>query len=69
MTAPDDLSEGVVEPIYVEARRVLLDALTALAPQGPAVIVAGAQAVYLRTGAADVAVAPYTRRVGASAAG
>ncbi len=39
---------------------MLLDALSALAPQGPAVIVAGAQAVYLRTGAADIAVAPYT---------
>jgi hypothetical protein len=59
-----DLTEAsgapVVDPIYVEARRVLLDALTALAPQGSAVIVAGAQAVYLRTGDADVAVAPYT---------
>jgi hypothetical protein len=59
-----DLKEAsgapVVDPIYVEARRVLLDALTALAPQGSAVIVAGAQAVYLRTGDADVAVAPYT---------
>jgi hypothetical protein len=48
------------EPIYVEARRVLLDALFALAPHGPAVIVAGAQAVYLHTGDADLAVAPYT---------
>jgi hypothetical protein len=59
-----DLKEAsgapVVDPIYVEARRVLLDALTALAPQGSAVIVAGAQAVYLRAGDADVAVAPYT---------
>ncbi|MFZ2114246.1 MAG: hypothetical protein WAU77_11040 [Solirubrobacteraceae bacterium] len=59
-----DLKEAsgapVFDPIYVEARRVLLDALTALAPQGAAVIVAGAQAVYLRTGEADIAVAPYT---------
>ena len=39
---------------------MLLDALTALAAQGAAVIIAGAQAVYLRTGAADIAVAPYT---------
>lgn len=45
---------------YVAARRVLLDALAALAPHGRAVIVAGAQAIYLRTGAADLAVAPYT---------
>lgn len=45
---------------YVAARRVLLDALTALAPHGDAVILAGAQAIYLHTGAADLAVAPYT---------
>ena len=48
------------DPRYVEARRVLLDALTALQPHARAVIVAGAQAVYLRTGDADIAVAPYT---------
>ena len=46
--------------MYVEARRVLLDALQALQPFGPAVIVAGAQAVYLRTGSADLGIAPYT---------
>jgi hypothetical protein len=34
--------------------------LTALAPFGRAVIVAGAQAIYLLTGDADLAVAPYT---------
>jgi hypothetical protein len=39
---------------------VLLDALTALAPHGTAIVVVGAQAVYLRTGNADIAVAPYT---------
>lgn len=50
----------VPDPRYVAARRVLLDALLALAPHGRAVIVAGAQAIYLRTGAADLAVAPYT---------
>lgn len=49
-----------LDPQYVEARRVLLDALTALAPHGSAFVVAGAQAVYLRTGDADIAVAPYT---------
>jgi hypothetical protein len=49
-----------VAPLYIEARRVLLDALVALEPHGEAVIVAGAQAVYLRTGGADLAVAPYT---------
>lgn len=49
-----------VDPRYVAARRVLLDALQALAPYGSAAIVAGAQAVYLRTGDADLAVAPFT---------
>lgn len=49
-----------VDPRYVEARRVLLEALMALAPHGAAFVVAGAQAVYLRTGDVDIAVAPYT---------
>lgn len=53
-------SEPEVDARYVEARRVLLDALRALAPHGAAFIVAGAQAVYLRTGDTDIAVAPYT---------
>lgn len=51
---------SAVDPRYVVARRVLLDALTTLAPHGPAVIVAGAQAVYLRAGDADLTIAPYT---------
>jgi hypothetical protein len=38
----------------------LLDALVALEPQASAVIVAGAQAVYLRSGHGHLAVAPYT---------
>ncbi len=49
-----------VDARYVAARRVLLDALEALAPHGRAVIVAGAQAVYLRTGEALIGIAPYT---------
>jgi hypothetical protein len=53
-------AEPGYDPLYVEARRVLLDALTALAPHHDAVIVAGAQAIYLHTGSADIAVAPYT---------
>lgn len=49
-------------PEYVAARRILLDALVALAPHGDAFIVAGAQAIYLHTGAAvlDESVAPFT---------
>jgi hypothetical protein len=57
------MSDGVdLDPLYVAARRVLLDALVTLAPHGKAVIVVGAQAVYLRTGLTDVAIAiaPYT---------
>lgn len=46
--------------LYVAARRVLLDALEALSSQLPAIIVVGAQAVYLRTGDAGLTMAPYT---------
>ncbi len=46
---------------YVAARTVLLDALDALGAQREAIIVVGAQAVYLRTGDAGITgVAPYT---------
>jgi len=48
------------DPLYVQARRVLLDVLDALAPHRDAIIVAGAQAVYLHTGQGDLAIAPYT---------
>jgi hypothetical protein len=56
----EDLPPSSLDATYVAARRVLLDALTALASHRPAVIVAGAQAVYLRAGSADLAIAPYT---------
>lgn len=42
------------------AREALLHALDALLAQRAAVIVVGAQALYLRTGDADLAVAPFT---------
>lgn len=51
---------GEPEPIYVLARRVLLDAFEALGAQRDAVILVGAQAIYLHTGAADLAVAEFT---------
>ena len=57
------MSAGLdLDPRYVAARRVLLDALASLAPHGNAVIVVGAQAVYLRTGRGEVAnaIAPFT---------
>lgn len=48
------------DPAYVAARRVLLDALAALAEHLDAVVLVGAQAIYLHTGTADAAVAPLT---------
>ncbi len=45
---------------YVRARRVLLDALEALGDQRRAIVLVGAQAIYLRTGEADFAVSPFT---------
>ena len=44
------------DPQYVVARSVLLDALEALGDQRAAVIVVGAQAIYLHTGAIELAV-------------
>lgn len=51
-----------VDSLYVAARRVLLDALEALMSHQAAIVVAGAQAIYLRTGNADLdlTIAPYT---------
>ena len=51
---------GVPDPLYVLARRVLLDGLEALSPHLEALIVVGAQAVYEHTGPADLAVAELT---------
>ncbi len=48
------------DPLYIAARTVLLDAQEALGSQREAVVVVGAQAVYMRTGDAGIAVAPYT---------
>lgn len=49
-----------MDELYVIARRVLLDALEALGEHRAAVILVGAQAVYLHTGDADLGVAEYT---------
>ncbi len=48
------------DPEYVAARRVLLDALQALGGQRQALVLVGAQAIYLHTGAETLAVAEYT---------
>lgn len=51
---------GVPDSAYVAARRVLLDALDALTAHLDALVLVGAQAIYLHTGEGDLAVAPYT---------
>lgn len=51
---------GVPDPAYVAARRVLLDALEALRDQLDAIVLVGAQAIYIHTGAAEFAIAEYT---------
>jgi hypothetical protein len=54
------VSDTAPDPQYVEARRVLLDALDALTPQRDAVVLAGAQAIYIRAGANSLPVSDYT---------
>ena len=49
-----------MDELYVLARRVLLDAFEALGPHRDATILVGAQAIYLHTGEAELAVAEYT---------
>ena len=52
---------GAPDLLYVRARAALLDVAEALAEQLDAVVLVGAQAVYIHTGDADfVATAPYT---------
>jgi hypothetical protein len=46
--------------LYTVARTVLLDALEALGKHSGALVLVGAQAIYLRVGEADLAVASYT---------
>ena len=51
---------GVFDPLYVHARAALLDATEALGIHLDAVVLVGAQAIYLHAGNADLAVAEYT---------
>ena len=51
---------GGPEPLYVLARNALLDAADALSEQLDAVVLVGAQAVYLHIGDSDFATAEYT---------
>jgi len=50
----------VRDPLYIAARRVLLDALDAARDHLGALTLVGAQAVYVHANEADLAVAPYT---------
>lgn len=51
---------GKPDDLYIRARRALLDAAEALAEHLRAVVLVGAQALYLHTGDADLAVAEFT---------
>lgn len=51
---------GELDDDYVVARRALLDAAHALSEHLDAIVLVGAQALYLQTGAAEFAVAEYT---------
>lgn len=46
---------GVPDPLYVRARRALLDATDALHAHLDAIVLVGAQAIYVHTGEADLA--------------
>lgn len=50
----------MADPLYIRARAALLDAAEALDAHRDALVLVGAQAVYLHTGGADLAVAEYT---------
>lgn len=51
---------GEHDPAYLRARKVLLDALEVLEPHLEALVLVGAQAIYLHTGEGELALAPYT---------
>lgn len=51
---------GELDPVYIAARKALLDALEALDAHRAALILVGAQAIYHHTGDAEVAVAEFT---------
>ena len=55
MNVPGELDEQ-----YIRARAALLDAAEALAPHLDSIVLVGAQAIYLHTGASDLVVAEFT---------
>ncbi len=50
----------MADPLYVRARAAVLDAAEALEAHRDALVLVGAQAIYVHTGDADLAVAEYT---------
>ena len=52
---------GAVDDLLIKARSALLDALEALTEQRDSIVVVGAQAIYLHSGHADVAIAEATK--------
>lgn len=56
----DGTQPAVMNTLYAVARTVLLDALEALNEQRDAIVLVGAQAIYLHTGDADIAVPAFT---------
>jgi hypothetical protein len=56
----DDTQPTAMSSLYTVARTVLLDALQALDEQRNAIVLVGAQAIYLHTGDADIAVPAFT---------
>ena len=53
-------THGAPDPLYVRARAALLEATEALTPFLDAMVLVGAQAVYLQAGDSDLMVAEYT---------
>jgi len=51
---------GAADPAYIAARRALLDVLDALEAHRDAIVVVGAQAIYIHTGEAEFSVAEFT---------
>jgi hypothetical protein len=51
---------GETDPLYVAARCALLDAFEAVEEHADALVLVGAQAIYLHTGEGDLAIAPFT---------
>ena len=50
----------MTDPLYIRARATLIDAAEALYPHRDALVLVGAQAIYLHTGDTDLAVPEYT---------